>query len=280
MRLSEKADEVGGHFLANPVDIDQPRPRLALRVLGRLHLAAPIDERSIVAGEQPCRRRADLRNSEALDEAVERNPPALVDRSDQLAGADLAPALALHDRRGIESEDVARLADQPVLPKGRDMFLAEPLDVEAVARDEMTEPLDGLRGTDQPAGAAPRHLTRLAHREAAADRAMVGKLVRLRILRPAVEHDRDDLWDHVTGALDDDGVADPDILARDLVLIVQGGTLHDDPADGDRLEHRHRGQRALAADLDRDVTQHSLCLLCGKFLSDRPARRPADQPGA
>jgi len=156
------------------------------------------------------------------------------------------------------------------------VFFAEPFDVEAVARDEMPEPLDGLCRTDQPTGAAPRHLARLAHREAAADRTVVGKQVRLRILRPAVEHDRDDLGDHVAGALDHDGVADADILARDLVLVVQGGTLHDHTPDGDRLEHRHRGQRALAANLDPDVVQHGLRLLCGKFLGDRPARRPAD----
>src|SRR6202022_1834060 len=143
-------------------------------------------------------------------------------------------------------------------------------------RDEMPEPLDGLCRTDQPTGATPRHLARLAHREAAADRAVVGELVRLRVLWAAVEHDPDDLRDHVAGALDHDGVADADILARDLVLVVQGGTLHDDSPDGDRFEHRHRGQRALAAYLDPDVAQHGLRLLRGKFLGDRPARRPAD----
>ena len=79
---------------------------------------------------------------------------------------------------------------------------------------------------------------------------MIGKLVRHRLLRAAIEHDRDDLRDHITGALHDDGVADADVLALDLVLVVQRGALHDDAADRDRLEHRHRRQRALAADLD------------------------------
>src|SRR5207244_11037180 len=126
---------------------------------------------------QPCRGLADLRDAERIDEAIERDPPAFVDRGYELLGADLAPALALHDRRGIEPEDVARLADQPVLPKGCDVLFAEPLDVEAIPRDEVPEPLDGLRRTNQSAGAAPRHLARLAHREAAADRAVIGKLV-------------------------------------------------------------------------------------------------------
>ena len=128
-----------------------------------------------MAGEQPRRRLADLRDAERIDEPVERDAPPLVDRGHQVAGAEFAPAFALHDHLGIEPEDVARLADQPVLPEGGDVLLAEPLDVEAVARDEVPEPLDGLRGTDQPAGAAPRDLARLAHREAAADRAVVGE---------------------------------------------------------------------------------------------------------
>src|SRR5580704_18482583 len=146
-----------------------------------------------MACEQPSRRLADLRNAKRVDKAVKRNSPALVDRGHQVARAELAPAFALGDHLGIEAEDVARLADQPVLPESSDVLLAEPLDVEATARHEMPEALDRLRGAYQPAGAAPRHLARLAHREAAADRAMVRELVGHHILWAAVEHDRDDL---------------------------------------------------------------------------------------
>src|SRR5262249_30066029 len=150
------------------------------------------------------------------------------------------------------------LADQLVLPEGGDVLLAEPFDVEAVARHEMPEPLDRLRRTDQSAGATPRDLARLAYRETAANRAVVGELVGHRVLWPAVEHHRNDLRDHIARTLDDDGIADADILAGDLVLVVQGGALYDDTADSDRFEHRHRGQGALAADLDRDVAQYRL----------------------
>ena len=149
----------------------------------------------------------------------------------------------------FEPEDVAGLADQAVFPEFGDVLGAEPLDVEAVARDKMLQPLDRLRRADQPAGTAPRHHALLAHREAAADRAMFGEFIRLRVGRAAVEDDADDLRDHIAGALDDDRVADPHILAGDLVLVVQRRALHDDAADRDRLEHRDRGQRALAADL-------------------------------
>ena len=87
--------------------------------------------------QQPRRRLPDLRDAERVDKAVERDAAALVDRGDQLVGADLAPALALRDDLGIEPEDVAGAADQPVFPERGDVLLAEPLDVEAVARDEM-----------------------------------------------------------------------------------------------------------------------------------------------
>src|ERR1700730_19173138 len=112
--------------------------------------------------EQPSRRIADLRNAESVDDTLERDPPALVDRGHQVARAELAPAFALGDHLGIEAEDVARLADQPVLPESSDVLLAEPLDVEATARHEMPEALDRLRGAYQPAGAAPSHLPRFA----------------------------------------------------------------------------------------------------------------------
>ena len=82
----------------------------------------------------------------------------------------------------------------------------------------------------------------------------------------------------------DDGVADPDIAALaqwlavaadalDVVLVVQRGVLHDDAADRDRLELRHRRQRAGAADLDLDVAQHGRGLLGRELVRDRPARR-------
>jgi hypothetical protein len=52
------------------------------------------------------------------------------------------------------------------------------------------------------------------------------RCVGLRILRAALEHDRDDLRNDVAGALHHNGVADADIFALDLVFVVQGGALH------------------------------------------------------
>ena len=110
----------------------------------------------------------------------------------------------------------------------------------------------------------------------------------LRALRPLVEDDIDHLRDHVAGALDHDGVADPDIAALaellavaadapDVILIVQRDVLHDDAADADRLELADRRERAGAADLDLDVAQHGHGALGREFVRDRPARRARDE---
>ena len=109
------------------------------------------------------------------------------------------------------------------------------------------------------------------------------KFVSLRVLRPLVEHDADDLRDHVAGTLHDDRVALANVDAvadrlavvadrRDIVLVVQRGVGDDDAADGDRRKPRHRRQRAGAADLDVDFLQHRRRLLGGELVRDRPAR--------
>src|SRR6516225_5558732 len=84
--------------------------------------------------------------------------PALVDRGHQVASAELAPAFTFRDDLGVEAENVARPADQPILPERGDVLFAQPFDIEAVARHEMPQALDRLRGADQAAGAAARDL--------------------------------------------------------------------------------------------------------------------------
>src|SRR6185312_14979127 len=47
---------------------------------------------------------------------------------------------------------------------------------------------------------------------------------------------------------------------------------HDDAANGDRLEPRHRRQRAGASDLDIDAVEDRRRLLGREFMRNRPAR--------
>src|SRR5450432_4482929 len=115
-------------------------------------------------------------------------------------------------------------------------------------------------------------------------RAFLREAIGFCVAGPLVEHDVDDLRDDVAGALDDDGVADPDVAALaqllavaadalDVILIVQRDVLHDDAADPDRLELADRRERAGAADLDLDIPEHGDGALGGELVRDRPAWR-------
>ena len=195
---------------------------------------------------------------------------------------DFAPALAIQQlgAPAVQAEDVGRRPDQVVLIEGFDVLVAQAFDVEGAARDEMAQPLHRLGRADEAAGAAAHHLAFLAHGVGAADRAFVGELVfGAAALAVGVDH-ADDLRDHVAGALHDHLVADAHVLARDLVLVVQRGVRHHHAADGDRLQLGDRGERAGAADLDRDVVEGGDRLLGREFVRDRPARRAADEAEA
>src|SRR5215213_1740432 len=54
--------------------------------------------------------------------------------------------------------------------------------------------------------------------------------------------DLDHLRDYIARALNDYGVADADVLAADLVFIVEGSPAHDYTANIDRLEYGQRSQ--------------------------------------
>ena len=97
---------------------------------------------------------------------------------------------------------------------------------------------------------------------------------------PLVGDGRDHLGNDVAGALDDDRVSDTDVLARDLVLVVQGRTGDDDPADGHGRQIGHRGQGACPADLDGNLFEDRLRLFGGELVGDRPPRGPADETEA
>ena len=210
---------------------------------------------------------------------------ARLDRREQLVRRGLGPALPRGELRaralvaGLKSEDVGRRLDQSVVVESLDMLLAEPLDVEGVARHEMLQALDPLRRADQSAGAAPDGIllagirVDLARGVAAAGWADIGKSESLRALRPLFWNPSENLRDDVAGALHDHGIADADILARDLVLVMQRCVLDHDAADGDGIELGDGRERAGAPDLDVDAAQDCGRLLRRKFVSERPSRR-------
>ena len=85
-----------------------------------------------------------------------------------------------------------------------------------------------------------------------------------------------DLRDHVAGAQDDHVVAGPDVLAREVLLVVQRRGLDRDAADVHRLERRERVQVAELADVPVDRVQPRDRGRGRELPGDRPARVAPD----
>ena len=141
----------------------------------------------------------------------------------------------------------------------------------------MAQPLGQLGRADQPAGAAADGLPLGTNGERAALRAVIGEDEWLGRFRPPGQHDLDHLRDHVARPLDHHRVADADVLALDIVLVVQRGPGDHDAANRDRRQLGHRRQGTRPADLDRDRLDDRLGLLGRELVGDGPARRPADE---
>ena len=217
-----------------------------------------------------------------MDETVERDAPAGFDRSEEIGGRGLAPALALGELRELlgavlrlQVEDVGRALHATLGPERLDLLGAEALDVEGVAGDEMAQPLQRLGRADQTAGAAAHRFALLPHRVAAALRADGRRNEGLAPCRPFLFDHPDDLRDYVAGALHHHRIAGTDAPFGDHVLVMERRARDGDAADEHRLQLGHRGERAGAPDRDRDPVQHGLGLLGGELVGDGPAGRPA-----
>ena len=81
----------------------------------------------------------------------------------------------------------------------------------------------------------------------------------------------EDVGNDVAGALDLHHVADADVLAVDVLLVVQGSVLHGGAADDDGLQDGLGVQAAGAADVDDDVQQAGVGALGGELVGDGPA---------
>src|SRR3546814_2537158 len=165
---------------------------LVALLIGHAHRLPPAFEVAVAARQQLGGGLADLADAEGIDEAIEADGGAVLDRLHQLRRRLRTPALALGDPRFMrdEAEDIAGGGDQAIVEEGLDVLTAEPLDVEGVARDEMAQALVALRLADEATGAAAHHFAFFALRLAAADRAVVREDIGLAVLRPLLLYDQ------------------------------------------------------------------------------------------
>ena len=121
-------------------------------------------------------------------------------------------------------------------------------------------------------------LVNLAQRGRAADRTGFQGTCRVRRLgRALVAHGLDDLRDDVAGPLHHDGVADPHVLAGDLVLVVQRRVRDDHAADGDGPELATGVSAPVRPTWISIVSQQRRRPLGRKLVRHRPAGRARDE---
>ena len=90
----------------------------------------------------------------------------------------------------------------------------------------------------------------------------------------------DDLGDHVPGAHHDHLLALAQVLAHEVLLVVQGGELDRDAPDGDRGEHRVGAQVAELAHVPHHPLERGHGGGGRELPGDRPARLAPDGPQA
>ena len=239
---------------------------------------------AVVPGEDLRGDLAHVPDAEGEDRLRERLTSRPLDRGEEVRGGLLAPPFQMTHLLGAsgamplrQGEDVRRGPQPTELMEAFHLLLAQTFDVQGGSRDEMLEPGDPLRRTDQAAGAAAHALPRLAHGGAVAFGAPLGHDPGNGVGGAGRQVDGGDLRDDVARAIDLDPVARPHvapvrvrppvaprIIARadrdaagidagDVVLVVKGRVRHDDAADRHRLEPRDGGEGAGPAHVDLDI---------------------------
>ncbi len=153
--------------------------------------------------------------------------------------------------------------------KRLDLFFAQAFDIKGITGNKMAQTLHCLGLAGQTATTTPINLAFVPHRRSAADRASRGKD---ESFGTRLNHFQN-LRDHVAGALHQNLCPNPDVLFRDVVLVMQGRVGNHHATDGNGFQARHRGQLAGPANLNIDSFDQGLGLLGGKLVGNRPARR-------
>ena len=211
----------------------------------------------------------------AQSEQEPRQGPALghLDVRHDLVRQHRAHAVQLQKLLSGEGEQVGRVLHQALVHEHVGPLLAEAVDIHGAAADEVGEPAEDLRGAGGVHAVAHRLALR-PHHLAAADRAALGH-DEPTLLAGALAHNRPhDLGDDVARPLHDHRIADTDVLAADVVLVVEGRLLDDDTAYLHGLQHGKGVEAAGAAHVDRDLQKLGRRLDGRELVGDRPARLP------
>ena len=287
VRLGEEIGDGLGRVGPRP-SIESSSARASKSVAALIAVLRKRVERAEVAREAPRIGLADMADAERKEEAVERRVPPRFDRGEKIAHRSLAETFPFAQvgcgfaRRACSVKMSAGVRISPSLKNSSISLSPRPSMSKALREQKCFSPSTACAGqielpVQRRTTSASPFSSISRKRRRAADRADLRKHIGLGAARPLVEHDLQNLRDDVAGALDAHGVADADVLARDLVLVVQRRIGDDDAADRHRIELRDRRQRAGAADVDFDAAQDGRRLFGRELVRDRPARRARDE---
>ena len=153
--------------------------------------------------------------------------------------------------------------------------VAEAFDIHRAARREVAHALVDLRRARRVRAARHRFTRRMIDVRSA-DRAAVGHFEAAHFLGALGENRADDARNHVAGARDEHGIADADVVALDIVGVVQRRALDRHAADRDRFQHGVGIERSGAPDADHDVEKLRTRLARLELKGDRPTRIARD----
>src|SRR5579883_3185184 len=213
---------------------------------------------------------AHIANVECEEQARERALLTRLDGLEHIIRALLLDALQRQQLLAGQRVEIREGLDQASLNQLFTHTLADALNIHCAFRDEVPQTLQVACGTGQIGTVGHRHIC-FALDGSPADRAIVGQMVDLLVAGAALDHRFDDLGNHLAGALDQHPVADAQVFALDIALVVQGGPLDGYAANVDRFEQGPGIDRAGAPDIDANVEQTCCDLRGGILKSNRPA---------
>ena len=164
---------------------------------------------------------ADVANSEAVDDTIESGVARALDGGKDVAGALVGHAVEAGELFVGETKEIVEFLDQTCLDKLGDQLVAEAVDIESCLGGKMANRLAHPGRTvevDAEVGNLPFFVDNRA--------ATYGAMRRhLEFGRAGVTGlgNADDVGDDVAGALDENRIILADVLAANLVEIVQGG---------------------------------------------------------
>ena len=112
----------------------------------------------------------------------------------------------------------------------------------------------------------------------AAHRADLRQHIRHRSIRPLCKVHLHDLRNDLSGFLNNDRVSHPDVLFRDIILVVKGGVGDSGSCQAHRLQHRLRGQHAGTAHLYHNIQYPGGLLFRRIFKGHRPLGEFGSRP--